>query len=148
MHEFMKEAIAEAYEGISNNDGGPFGAVIVKDGKIIGRGHNRVLKNNDPTCHGEIEAIRDACSNLNTYDLTGCDLYTTAAPCPMCRAASLWANINHTYYGCNLDDTGSLGFRDVDFYEELENEDNISSFDREECKQLFEDYSKLNAVIY
>lgn len=77
----------------------PFGTVIVKDGEIVGRGHNRVVVNQDPTCHGEMEAIRDACRNLGTFDLSGCELYTTAEPCPMCLGATLWANIPVVYYG-------------------------------------------------
>ena len=84
MEKFMEAALQEAYEGIEKNHGGPFGAVVVKNGKIVGRGHNRVLYKKDPTCHGEMEAIRDACKNLETHDLTGCQLYTTAEPCPMC----------------------------------------------------------------
>ncbi|MCI6722600.1 nucleoside deaminase, partial [Treponema porcinum] len=91
--DFMKEALSEAYNGIENRHGGPFGTVIVRDGKIVGRGHNKVLLNRDPTCHGEMEAIRDACKNLDTFDLSGCELYTTAEPCPMCLGAILWANI-------------------------------------------------------
>ena len=82
--EAMKEAVSEAYEGIKHGDGGPFGTVIVKDGKIVGRGHNRVIKNQDPTCHGEIEAIHDACKNLGTFQLDGCIIYTSCEPCPMC----------------------------------------------------------------
>lgn len=81
---FMQAALEEAYAGIEAGDGGPFGTVIVKDGEIVGRGHNRVVVNQDPTCHGEMEAIRDACRNLGTFDLSGCELYTTAEPCPMC----------------------------------------------------------------
>ena len=84
MDQYMKLALDEAYEGINNGDGGPFGAVIVKDGKVIGKGHNKVVKNADPTCHGEMEAIRDACKNLGTFDLSGSIIYTTGEPCPMC----------------------------------------------------------------
>ena len=101
-NQYMKEAIEEAYIGIRSKHGGPFGCVIVKDGKIIGRGHNRVLLNKDATCHGEIEAIRDASSNIGSHDLSGAELYTTAAPCPMCKGAILWANIDKVYYGCNV----------------------------------------------
>ena len=114
---FMEEAIKEADAGIRARDGGPFGTVIVKDGTIVGRGHNRVLLKHDPTCHGEMEAIRDACANLGTHDLSGCQLYTTAEPCPMCLGATLWANIRTVYYGCNRKDTDSIGFRDDAFYE-------------------------------
>lgn len=112
---FMQVAIEEAYEGINNQDGGPFGSVIVKDGEIIGRGHNHVLAYNDPTCHGEVDAIRNTCAALGTYDLTGCELYTTGEPCPMCLFACLWANIDKVYYGCTLEDNALIGFRDEEF---------------------------------
>ena len=94
----MKIAIEEAYKGIKHNHGGPFGTVIVKDDKIISRGHNHVLSKNDPTCHGEIDAIRKAAKKLKTYDLSGCVLYTTAEPCHMCLCACMWANIDKIYY--------------------------------------------------
>ena len=117
--EFMKMALEEAYEGIQKGHGGPFGAVVVKSGKIVGCGHNRVLYKKDPTCHGEIEAIRDACRNLGTHDLSNCVLYTTAEPCPMCLGAIMWSNIREVYYGCNREDTDKIGFRDNVFYEYL-----------------------------
>ena len=97
MNKFMKVAIKEAKEGIKQGHGGPFGAVIVKDGKIIGQGHNHVVVNNDPTCHGEVDAIRNACKNINSFDLKGADIYTTGEPCPMCLSAILWSNIEHIY---------------------------------------------------
>ena len=84
---FMKAAIKEAYKGINSNEGGPFGCVIVKDGKIVGKGHYQVIKNNDCTCHGEMQAIRNACKRLKTFDLSGCELYSSSAPCPMCKGA-------------------------------------------------------------
>ena len=99
MDKFMKIAISEARKGISAGHGGPFGCVIVKDGKIVGKGHNEVVKRNDPTCHGEVMAIRDACKNIGSFDLSGCDLYTTAEPCPMCAGAIMWANIKKVWYG-------------------------------------------------
>ena len=113
----MKIAIDEARTGITAGHGGPFGCVVVKDGKVVGSGHNEVIKQNDPTCHGEVMAIRDACNNLGTYDLSGCELYTTAEPCPMCRGAIMWSNIRKVYFGCNIADTDSIGFRDKVFYE-------------------------------
>ena len=116
----MTEAAKEAYTGIENGHGGPFGSVIVKDDKIVGRGHNRVLYKQDPTCHGEMEAIRDACKTLGTHDLSGCELYTTAEPCPMCLGGILWANIKTVYYGCSRKDTANIGFRDDAFYDYLE----------------------------
>ena len=105
MNKFMKMAIKEAEKGITLNHGGPFGAVIVKDGKVVAKGHNQVLKNQDPTCHGEIMAIHKACKKLKTFDLTGCELYTTGEPCPMCLAAILWANIDKVYYGADETNT-------------------------------------------
>lgn len=141
--EFMDEALKEAYEGIKEGHGGPFGAVIVKDGKIVGRGHNRVLFKHDPTCHGEMEAIRDACTNLQSHDLSGCEIYTTAEPCPMCLGGILWANISKVYYGCTVDDTDKIGFRDDTFYDFLNGKGNILSMEetaRKECQDLFAQY--------
>ena len=93
--------------------GGPFGAVVYKDGRIVGKGVNRVVGNNDPTAHAEIEAIRDACANLHTFDLSGCELYATGYPCPMCMAAIIWANIKLVHYSCDYDDASRIGFRDA-----------------------------------
>ncbi len=152
MTDYMAAALEEAYSGIRSHHGGPFGSVIVRDGVIVGRGHNCVLLNNDPTAHGEMMAIRDACRNLGTYDLTGCALYTTAEPCPMCLGGILWANITEIYYGCNRYDTDKIGFRDDKFYECISGENKpvrISECDREECLKLFGEYSSLrNKTIY
>ncbi|SHM89606.1 nucleoside deaminase [Ruminococcus flavefaciens] len=138
MDKFMKIAIEEARLGINSGHGGPFGCVIVRDGEVVGKGHNEVIKRSDPTCHGEVMAIRNACQNLGTYDLTGCELYTTAEPCPMCRGAILWANIRKVYFGCNIADTDKIGFRDKVFYE---GEHNFSAeLDRAECLEVFEEY--------
>lgn len=142
---YMEVALTEAYEGINNGHGGPFGSVVVKDGEIVGRGHNRVLLKKDPTCHGEMEAIRDACQKLGSHDLSGCVLYTTAEPCPMCLGAILWSNIATVYYGCNVDDTDKIGFRDDIFYRYLNGESDILELkeaDREMCMKLFKDYSE------
>ncbi|MDO4167192.1 MAG: nucleoside deaminase [Eubacteriales bacterium] len=142
--DFMQEALNEAYTGIRAGDGGPFGSVIVKDGQIIGRGHNRVLLCQDPTCHGEMEAIRDACKHLGTHDLSGCELYTTAEPCPMCLGGILWANIRKVHYGCNRTDTDSIGFRDDTFYDYLAGKSDlldITECDRENCLTLFQEYA-------
>lgn len=143
---FMQAALEEAYAGIEAGDGGPFGTVIVRDGEIVGRGHNRVVVNQDPTCHGEMEAIRDACKNLGTFDLSGCELYTTAEPCPMCLGATLWANIPVVYYGCTREDSDEIGFRDEVFYEYLAGEADllrVSEFERERCLKLFETYTQI-----
>ena len=145
MNRFMTEALWEAYEGIAKKDGGPFGCIIVKDDVVVGRGHNRVLDKNDCTCHGEMEAIRDACKTLGTFDLTGCELYTTSEPCPMCAGAIQWANIRKVYQGCNVKDAEDIGFRDKIFYENnLETEE----VDRDECLKLFEHYKTTNPTNY
>ena len=114
MNEFMKIAVDEARKGISSGDGGPFGSVVVKDGIVVGRGHNEVIRQNDSTCHGEMMAIRDAI---------------------------LWANITKVYYGCTTDDVDEIGFRDKDFYEK--NDDAAEELDREECRRLFYDYLRI-----
>lgn len=146
MNKYMKMAVAEAKKGIHNGHGGPFGAVIVRDGKVISRGHNHVVVNNDPTCHGEIDAIRKACKKLKTFDLTGCELYTTGYPCPMCFAAILWANIGKVYYGCNTTDTEIIGFRDKKFEEDIPDlmVQLCEEMDRSECLELYDEYNKIN----
>lgn len=140
----MRLAIEEAREGIRNGHGGPFGSVIVRDGRIVGRGHNRVLANNDPTCHGEVAAIRDACNNLDTFDLTGCEIYTTGEPCHMCLCACMWANISKIYYGCTIADNDRIGFRDEKFDRIFGGREKLGDYmvecDREECLELFEEY--------
>lgn len=151
MNKFMRMAINEAKKGIESHHGGPFGAVIVKDGKVVGKGHNQVLKNNDPTCHGEIMAIHKACKNLKTFDLSGCELYTTGEPCPMCYAAILWANIDKVYYGCTIQDNENIGFRDKKFYEMQQPEFRnkvVKELDREKCLELFEYYNSLEHNLY
>ena len=147
---YMKLAIEEAYEGINKKHGGPFGCVIVKNGKVIGKGHNRVLVNRDATCHGEMEALRDAFKTVESHDLSGATLYTTAAPCPMCKGAILWANIDKVFYGCNINDTDSIGFRDEVFYEKWNSgDDNYGEeLERESCLRLFEDYTKMEHNLY
>lgn len=147
---FMKIAIDEAEKGIAAGHGGPFGCVIVKDGKVIGKGHNEVLLQHDPTCHGEIMAIRNTCKDLGTINLTGCELYTTAEPCPMCLGAILWANISKVYYGCSISDTDSIGFRDEVFYDTWNDKARqiLSELDREDCLKVFDKYKKLRAQRY
>ena len=117
--DYIKLATAEAEKNLNSNEGGPFGAVIVKDSIIVGTGHNQVLINNDPTCHAEIQAIRNACKNLGTYDLTDCILYTSCYPCPMCLSATIWANIKTIYYGNTAEDADKIGFRDDFMYKYL-----------------------------
>lgn len=148
----MQMAIYEARDGIRKQHGGPFGSVIVKDGVVVGKGHNRVLKNNDPTCHGEVAAIRNACDNLGTYDLAGCELYTTGEPCHMCLCACLWANIEKVYYGCTIEDNGLIGFRDDKFNGIFEGRDKLKDYliemDRDACLALFDEYRQLQHTIY
>ena len=150
--ELMRLAIAEAREGIHAGHGGPFGTVIVKDGKIVGRGHNCVLLLNDPTCHGEVSAIRDAGKNLGTFDLSGCELYTTGEPCHMCLCACMWANISKIYYGCTIDDNSIIGFRDGKFDEIFGGRDKLGDYmqeiDRDECLKLFEEYKNMQHENY
>lgn len=118
--EFMKEAIRLAMEGMRAGKGGPFGAVVVKDGKIVGKGSNSVLRTNDPTAHAEVVAIRDACKNLNTFQLDGCELYTSCEPCPMCLGAIYWARPIKVYYACSRQDAANIGFDDEFIYNEIE----------------------------
>ena len=145
MNKFMKSALNEAKKGIKEGHGGPFGAGIVKDGKIISKAHNCVIKDNDPTCHGEMQAIRKACKKLNTFDLSGCEIYTTGYPCPMCFCAILWANISKVYYGCNTTDTEIIGFRDKQFEESIPSKMQTICFevDRKECLKLYQDYNNI-----
>ena len=149
MNAFMQIAIEEAKDGILKGHGGPFGAVIVKDGEIIAKGHNHVVEYNDPTCHGEIDAIRKACKKLNTFDLSGCEIYTSGFPCPMCMCAILWANIEKVYYGCNTTDTEVIGFRDKEFEDSIpqRKEEMCEELDRDECLKLYEMYNKINNKI-
>lgn len=145
INNFMKIAIEEAEKGIKCGHGGPFGAVVVKNGEIVGKGHNKVISNNDPTCHGEVDAIRNACKKLKTFDLSGCDIYSTSYPCPMCFCAILWANINKIYYGCNTTDAENIGFRDKAFEENTPKNklEKCIEINRPECLQLFEKYNNM-----
>lgn len=148
MDRFMQLAIEEAQKGIHAGHGGPFGCVIVKDGEVVGRGHNQVVENHDPTCHGEIMAIHDASANLKTFDLSGCVLYTTGEPCPMCLGAILWANIEKVYYGCNVLDTDKIGFRDDIFYKKLENKYAfMEELDRDACLKLYDEYNAIQGKV-
>jgi len=115
---FMREAIRLATESVQNG-GGPFGAVVVRDGRIIGRGANRVTRDNDPTAHAEVQAIRDACRTLGDFRLTGCDLYTSCLPCPMCMGAIYWARIARVFYAATAEDAAAAGFDDRYIADEL-----------------------------
>jgi len=115
----MRAAIRLSQEGLRHNDGGPFGAVVVRRGKIIGRGWNRVTSANDPTAHAEIMAIREACRRLKNFRLDGCELYASCEPCPMCLAAIYWARIGKIYYANSQRDAAAIGFDDALIYREV-----------------------------
>jgi guanine deaminase len=117
--EFMRRAIALAFENIRSAQGGPFGALIVKDERVLAEGANRVTATNDPTAHSEIVAIREACRALGSFQLNGCDLYTTCEPCPMCLGAIYWARPSRVFYACVAADAAAAGFDDALIYEEL-----------------------------
>lgn len=149
----MKLAIDKARETMMKDYGGPFGAVILKNKEIISVSSNTTLKDNDPTAHAEINAIREACKKLGTYDLKDCTLYATGYPCPMCLSAIIWANIKEIYYGTTLKDAEEIGFRDDFIYNFIKNDNtgeilNISRIDRDECLQLLEEYKNSNKTIY
>ena len=153
MNKFMQIANELARENIVTGNGGPFGAVIVKNGEIIGRGNNHVLKNNDPTAHAEIMAIREASRNLKSYDLSECELYTSCYPCPMCLSATIWANIKQVYYGNTKEDAESIGFRDDYIYNFIKNQTKdvleLNQIDREETIKVFDEFNnKSDKIIY
>lgn len=115
----LREAIRLSIEKMQANEGGPFGAVIVRNGLIIGRGWNRVTSTNDPTAHAEVVAIRDACSKLKSFSLAGCQIYSSCEPCPLCLAAIYWSRLDRIYYAASCDDAAAAGFDDRSFYLEL-----------------------------
>lgn len=140
---FMQIAIDKAKEGLGKVGFGPFGACIVKDGELISTANNRVVQNNDPTAHAEILAIREASRKLETFDLRGCEIYSTCEPCPMCLAAIYWARIDKLYFGANRKDAAEIKFDDEFFYNELQKPlekrsiQTTSDMMREECLKLF-----------
>jgi guanine deaminase len=139
--DFMKRAIDLSIQNIKNN-GGPFGCVIVKDNNIIAEGVNRVTFNNDPTAHAEIVAIRNACNKLNTFNLEGCELYSSCEPCPMCLSAIYWSHVDKVYYGNSRDDAAKIQFDDKFIYDELllnmeERKIPISQISRDEAIKAF-----------
>lgn len=117
---WMQIAIDLSLEGMNNNEGGPFGAIVVKDRKIIGKGNNRVTSTSDPTAHAEIVAIREACKNLGTFQLDDCIIYTSCEPCPMCLGAIYWARPQKVFYANTKQDAAAIGFDDDFIYKELE----------------------------
>ncbi len=151
----MKLAIEKARETMNKNFGGPFGsAVIASNGEVVVVTSNSVLRDNDPTAHAEVNAIREACKKLETYDLSGCVLYATGYPCPMCMSAIIWANIKKVYFGCTPQDAEKIGFRDDFIYKFINDgcKDNeileIAELNRAECLTLFEEYAKKSKTIY
>lgn len=119
VRKFMAEAVRLSREGMRKGKGGPFGAVVVRDGKVVGRGCNEVISGNDPSAHAEIQAIRDACGRLKTYDLGGCELYTSCEPCPMCLSAAYWARVDRIVFANTRREAAGIGFGDAFIYEEL-----------------------------
>lgn len=160
MDKYMSIADEMARQNLLTNHGGPFGAVIVKDKLVVGVGNNRVVGNNDPTAHAEMMAIRDACKNLNTFDLSGCELYTSCYPCPMCLSAIIWSNIKTVYYGNTKEDAADIGFRDDMIYEYLNQllNNNVPSenpllnmiqLDRDNTIEAFDEYkNKSDKAVY
>ncbi len=153
MNKYMEIANDLARDNLNTKVGGPFGACVVRNGEIIGKGSNHVLSDNDPTAHAEVMAIRDACKNINSYDLSDCELYTSCYPCPMCLSAIIWSNIKVVYYGNTAKDAEEIGFRDSFIYDFI-NKLNINNksteplslkcIDREETIKAFNKFKEKN----
>jgi len=146
---FLEMAVDEAFKGMRSGEGGPFGAVIIRDGRIIGKGHNTVLSSKDPTAHAEINAIRHACGHLNDHRLTGAVIYTNFEPCPMCLSAIYWADIRSLYYCNGRTDAEKLGFMDAHLYHEIslkedQREIKISRISVPEMEALMEEWMSLD----
>lgn len=151
----MNLGVNQAQETMRNGFGGPFGAVVVdSEGTIVAVASNTVLKDNDPTAHAEINAIREACKALNTHDLTGCTIYATSEPCPMCLSAIMWANIKTVYYGCTAKDADAIGFRDDFIYDFIKDGCTngqvlkLEPVGRSACMELFDEYHSTNKEMY
>jgi len=151
---FMAEAITLSQNGIRNNDGGPFGCIIVKGEEIIGRGNNRVTSTNDPTAHAEVVAIRDACKNLGSFQLEDCEIYTSCEPCPMCLGAIYWANPKVIYYANSRTDAANIGFSDAMIYDEINKPLTdrmipIIALMRDEALEIFKEWqNKEDKIVY
>ena len=144
---FMQKAIDLAKEGMKLNAGGPFGAVVVQDGVIVGEGYNKVTSTNDPTAHAEVTAIRNACKKLGTFQLNDCVIYTSCEPCPMCLGAIYWARPKMVFFGCNREDASEIGFDDQFIYDEMERDlgdrkIKIVKMMRKEALTAFEEWSE------
>lgn len=140
----MELALEEAKKGVFSGDGGPFGAVVVRNGEVIASSHNMVLKNDDPTAHAEVQAIRKACKILETPLISDCEIYSTCEPCPMCLSAIMWARIPTVYFGCTKEDAGKIGFIDDYIYQVLDGSNggdlNRISLDRDGCLPLMNEW--------
>lgn len=148
MNKFMKIAVEEAFEGMRKGEGGPFGAVIVKDGEIIARAHNQVIGTNDPTMHAEINAIRQATKKLGRFDLSDCEIYSSCEPCPMCFAAIHWAKMKSLHFGASRYDAARIGFDDQYIYDVInktaeKEQVEIKTIDCEECKAPFKEWAEM-----
>lgn len=144
--QWIREAVELGRTGIHQNGGGPFGAVVVAKGKVVGRGWNQVTTSLDPTAHAEVTAIRDACQTLQRFDLRGCDLYASCEPCPMCLAAIYWAHLERVFYGCTRNDAAEAGFDDEYLYQQIPLETSARALPmvqvgRETAVQLFHDWA-------
>src|SRR5882672_3675015 len=144
---YMREALSLAESGMRSGRGGPFGCVVVRKGEIVGRGHNRVTSTNDPTAHAEVVAIRDACANLETFQLADCELYTSCEPCPMCLSAIYWARIPKIFYGNTRADAAAIGFDDDFIYQQVplppeQRTVKMQLFMRDEAQGAFKEWAK------
>lgn len=151
----MELGVRQAQLTMRAKMGGPFGAAVIgPDGKLVGLGSNTVLSDHDPTAHAEINAIRMACKSLGTHNLEGCELYTTAQPCPMCLSATIWANIKKIHYGCSAQDAEDIGFRDKYIYDFIEGKctdsqiAEMNQVERDQCLELFKEYHDNNFEMY
>lgn len=143
---FMRQALTLARQGVSMGHGGPFGAIVVVEGKIIGQGWNQVVYRNDPTAHAEVLAIREACSETGSFHLSNATLYTTCEPCPMCMGAAYWAHIENLFYGATGDDAASAGFDDSHIQEELrrplkQRDIHVAQRLHKECRELLQQWT-------
>lgn len=152
--ELMQLGVDRARKTMNENIGGPFGAVVTRGDEIISVASNTVLRDNDPTCHAEMNAIRQACKVLGTYDLSDCEIFASGSPCPMCQAAIIWANIKKVYVSGTVEDAAEIGFRDDFIYKFIEGGCadksvlDIEQLDSRPAKMLYKNYAKRNSIIY
>ena len=153
-NQVMQLAINSALEGVNKTEGGPFGACVVRNGEILSVAHNTVLRDHDPTCHAEMNAIRLACKQIGSHILTGCEIYTTAEPCPMCLAAIYWARLDKIYVGVDKAIAAKFGFDDAKFYDELLLQDQKREVPSEkgilakESEEVFQHWKAIGGVLY